>query len=181
MAILVNGAGTKAVVRLDKMQATYAGNIESVKFFDASDNPAPIENGHVVTLVGLVEGEREIMKGVAPTKTSDNVVLVAGVELMYDETVTHGFDEFENPADKPFRAFHLYKGDIFSVSYNALDLIGTAPVEGNYVSVQAGSTKLKEYDAASLPADATFVGKIIATEVWGIRRIPLAVIHVEKA
>lgn len=181
MATLVSNVGTKAVVRLDKMQAIYAGNIESVKFFDASDQPASIENGHVVTLVGLLEGEREIKKGVAPATTSDDIVLIAGVELMADQTVTHGLDEFENPADKPFRAYHLYEGDIFSVSHNALTLIGTAPVVGNFVAVQPGSTKLKEYDATSLPADAAFVGKIIATEKWGIRQIPLAVIQVIKA
>lgn len=181
MAILVSNVGAKAVVRLDKMQATYAGNIESVKFYDATNAPAAIENGRVVALAGLVSGERDIMKGVAPAAASDKVVLVAGVELMADQTVTHGVDEYENPANKPFRAFHLYEGDIFSVSYNALDLIGSAPVVGNFVAVQAGSTKLKEYTGASLPADAAFVGKIIATEKWGIRQIPLAVIQVIKA
>jgi len=48
-------------VRLDKLQATYAGNIESVK---AS---VDLKNGEFVVLGARVEGERELFQAGAPT------------------------------------------------------------------------------------------------------------------
>jgi len=57
-----------------------------------------IENGSIVKLNGLAEGKEEVYKtAVIATVATDQVYFVDGVELEYDEQLTRGLHDFENP------------------------------------------------------------------------------------
>lgn len=126
--------------------------------------PTAIENGNVLKVGGLLDGEREIHEGVVPAAGDalSDIVLIASPEVMYDER-KRNLDEFINEADKPCRGYHLHKGDVFSVTKDALDGAAT-PAVGNIVELKAG-TKLNV--AATLTANSTQVGTIIAIDVVG--------------
>lgn len=153
-----------AVVRTDNMVGTdVRAQLVSVKYI-VDSTPTAIDNGNVLKLDGLMDGEREIFKGVAPAANTalGDVVLVASPEVMYDERLRN-LDDYQNEADKACRGYRLHSGDIFSVTKDALD--GAAsPAVGNIVELKAG-TKLNV--AASLTASSTAVGKIIAVETAG--------------
>ena len=157
-------ANNHAVVRTDRMEGTGDRNsLVSIKYI-VSTTPTAIENGNVLKRGALIDGEREIFEGSTPAATDalDDVVLVATPEVMYDERLKN-LDDFINEAGKIARAYHLRKGDIFSVTKEALD--GAAsPAVGNIVELKAG-TKLNV--VASLTASSTQVGKIIAIETVG--------------
>jgi len=168
-----------AIIKSDRIQATKTGNIDSVKFYVGA-TPTVLENGNVVALLGLVAGEREIMKGVAPVAVTDEVVLVAGVELMYDESTKKGLDDYINVAGQAFRAYHLEAGDIFTISDTAITALAAGtPVVGNVVVAAVGVTKLKEL--AAVVGTERFVGKVIAKEIFGVRGIAMTTIQVVKS
>lgn len=153
-----------AVVRTDLMYGTdVRSGLVSVKYMGSSgDTPTEIDNGHVLKVTELMEGEREVYKGVdvaADTPVGD-VVLVTSVEVMYDERMRN-LDEYYNEAGKICRGYRLHSGDIFSVTAEALD--GT-PTVGHVVELAAG-TKMK--DVASATESTTTIGKIIAKDVVG--------------
>jgi len=157
-------ANVHAVVRTDRMEGTGDRNsLVSIKYI-VSTTPTAIENGNVLKRGALVDGEREVFAGATPAADDalEDIVLVATPEVMYDER-KHNLDDFINEADKIARAYHLRKGDIFSVTKEALDGAAT-PAVGNIVELKAG-TKLNV--VASLTADSTQVGKIIAIDVVG--------------
>lgn len=172
-----------SIVRTDNMQASDVGILYSAKYYTgATPVETAIENGMVVKLDGLLENEREIFKAIAPENTSDTVVLVAAPELIYDEsTRALGLDDFINKVGKPFRCYSFYKQDITSVSDSAITAIGEAPEVGNYLAVEAGSVKLKEYAEGDLPVDAVFVAEIIQKQVLGSRAIPMTAFKVISA
>ena len=102
-------------VRTDNMAATKVPSlIKSAKFYVA-DVATKIENGELVTIGALVDGEREIHKATTPVEEDTYIGLVCTPELQYDENGYHGVDTFENAADKVLRVFILQKGDIFSI------------------------------------------------------------------
>ena len=157
-------ANKHAVVRTDRMFGTdnRAGLI-SVKYIVDNAETA-IDNGNVLKAVELLDGEREIFKGVAvaANDTLDDVVFVASPELMYDERL-HNLDDFYNVAGKAARAYRLHNGDIFSVTKEALD--GKAePAVGDTVELKAG---IKMNVAAAATSGSTKVGKIIAIDTVG--------------
>jgi hypothetical protein len=172
----------KSIVITDKLVATKVGNLESVKYYVSTTETA-IENGHVVELAGLVSGSREVQKGVAVTDVKKEVVLVAAPELIYDETTrAKGLDDFENEAGKPFRAYHLSAGDIFTISDIAVTALADGtPVVGNYVITEVGATKLKESATAPAVEANRFLGKVIEKKVFGSRGIAVTTIQVIRA
>ncbi len=120
-----------AIVRLDNVAAVYNGALaKSVEYF-IDTTASSVDNGCIVALSGLMDGQREIYKAVAPTATS-KVLLTCGVELIYDQSTYHGLEDYQNEAGKPFRAIALQSGDTFSVTAEALS--GT-PAKGSYVTV----------------------------------------------
>lgn len=155
-----------AIIRTDNVQATKSGNIKSGLFL-VGDTETAIENGNLVSLNGLVTGERELFKCNAPTDVTDkDVYLVATPELIYDEQLrsTGALDNFRNEAGQPITLIGLEKGDLVSVSDEAIVAVGDTPVVGNYVTVTKESTKWTE--KASLGGTETLVGKIIARELF---------------
>ena len=143
------------LLRLDKMNATKHGHIESVQF--AVDKKV----GNIVVLDGLAEGEREIyaVKADADIKTSDRFLLHTTVERVY-EGKDHE-DNFVLKAGRAGRAHHLVKGDIFTLAKELVDTT-VAPAVGKFLVPQAGSDKLAVADAPV--ADAVIVLEIIEIE-----------------
>jgi hypothetical protein len=155
-----------AVVRTDNMFGTdVRAGLVSIKYMGANGTtPTAIQNGNVLKVGALMSGEREIFVGAAPAANDDlkDIVLVATPEVMYDER-KRNLDEFINEAGRACRGYRLHKGDIFSVTKDALDGVA-APAVGNVVELKAG-TKLNV--AASATSGSTQVGKIIAVDVVG--------------
>lgn len=148
------------IVRLDNVAAINNPALaKTVKYF-ISTTATEIENGNIVALSGLVTGERETFKAVAPTATS-KVLLTCGVELLYDETTYHGLGDYTNVAGKPFRAIYLQSGDIYSVTADCLDAV---PAVGNFVTV---STTTKPVVKASVTTEQV-IGTVIEIETVGI-------------
>lgn len=160
MANVIHG-----VIRTDAMLATSgSAGLFSFKYFGTDGNAADIDNGCVVKLEGLIEGERELYKGVAPaadTALSD-IVLTATPEVMYDERLRN-LTDFHNEAGVACRGYMLHTGDIFSVTDAGVDAAAEVAV-GDVAELQAG-TKLKI--VKTLTAGSTKVGSVIAVEQVG--------------
>lgn len=152
------------VVRTDKMFGTdNRTGLWSFKYLP-SDTATAIDNGNVVLLGSLVDGEREIYAATTPAANSPlaKVVLVATPEITYCPC-DGGVDNFQNKAGAAARGYSLTSGCIFSVTADALTGAST-PAVGNLVELAAG-TKLKV--VASATANSTQVGKIIAIDTVG--------------
>ena len=157
-----------AVIRTDLMTGTTVGaDLVSFIYMDAEGNPAAIENGNVVKLEGLADtNNRELWKAVDPAADTAmrDVVVVAGVELLYDERKKN-LTDYINVAGKPVRGYIPHSRDIFSVTVEALDVAeGAEPAVGNIVELMAG-TKL--HVAAAATEGSTQFGQIIAVEQAG--------------
>ena len=159
-------ANKYGVVRTDNMYGTdVRAGLVSVRYMGTDGNTAKeIENGCVVALNGLAEGEREVFVGkdVAKNTPIKDVVLIAAPEVPYDERIKN-LDEVINEAGKNLRGYRLHTGDVFSVTKEAL--VGeSAPAKGNIVELAAG-TKL---NVAKTPTgETTTVGKIVDIDVAG--------------
>lgn len=164
-----------AVIRTDLMTGTDVNaGLVSFKYMGADGKTATaLENGSVVKIENLMEGERELWLAgnVAADTPIDQIVVVAGVEMMYDER-KRNLEDYINEAGKPVRGYRLHKGhDTFSVTKEAF-AEGSDLTVGNAVELTAG-TKMK----ASASATGTKIGKIIAKEKAG--RYEYYVVHVE--
>lgn len=156
----------RAILRLDRVEATKTGAIESVVA------NVDLEQGCVVHLGDFVAGEKELRQAVVPTATSittDEVVLIASDER---QIMPVSPQDYYIPANTPVRALHLRVGDYFTITADGL--VGT-PVVGRYVVPQAGSTKLAV--AADLTGGTRFAGKILAqTKLHNITAYTIQVI-----
>lgn len=154
------------IVRTDNMYGTdVRAALVSIKYMGANgDTPTAIENGNVLKVGKLADGEREIYVGgnVAKADKVTDIVLIASPEVMYDERKKN-LDEFINEAGKPCRGYHIHSGDEFSVTKEAL-AGKAAPAVGDIVELADG-TKLNV--VASATSGATAVGTIIAVDVVG--------------
>lgn len=164
------------VVRTDLMYGTdVRTGLVSVKYLGSDGStPTAIENGNVLKIGDLITGEREVYVGgaVAANDAIKDVVLVAAPEVAYDERVRN-LDEYINEAGKIVRGYRFHKGDIFSVTKDAI--AGKAsPAKGDVVEFAAG-TKLNV--AASATSGSTVLGNIIDVETAG--RYTYYVIRVE--
>ena len=151
------------VVRTDNLHATdvRANGVVSLKYI-VSDVETEIENGCVLKLGPLMEGEREVHSASAVTakdKLSD-IVLVASPEVMYDERKKN-LDEFINEAGVSARGYKLHQGDEFGLTIDALSTALEEISVDNVVELAAG-TKLSV--VASATSGSTVVGHIIAIE-----------------
>lgn len=154
-----------AVVRTDNLMGTDVRSmLVSIRYMGAEGTEAKeIENGNVVKVDALVEGEREVFigKDVKASDKLDDIVLLAAPEVMYDERLRN-LDDYINEKGKNIRGYHLHSGGIFSLTKEAL--IGEeAPAVGDIVELADG-TKFNVVKSAS---GATVVGKIIEVEIAG--------------
>lgn len=154
------------VVRTDKLWGTdVRSGLASFVYMGSGTTPADIDNGNVVKITELQDGEREVYVAVTPAANTElkDILLVADPEVMYEES-KRNLDEFYSKAGEIVRGYYLHTNDIFSVTKDALD--GAAnPKKGDIVELKAG-TKLNVVTSAS--ASATKVGKIIDVNVVGM-------------
>jgi hypothetical protein len=158
-----------AVVRTDNMAGTDVRSmLVSVKYMGADgQTPTEIENGNVLKLGALMDGEREVHIGaaVAANTPINEVVLVATPEVNY-ESYLRALDDFINKADTICRGYRLHSGDFFSVTKGAL-AGASEPAVGDVVELAAG-TKLSVVAAATGATNgSTVVGSIHAIETVG--------------
>ena len=150
-----------ACVRTDNMSGTTIGkDLVSLKYFNAEDKEAAIENGNVVLVGAYLEGQREVRKATAVAADSKlaDVALIANEEVL--KTKTHNtLSEYINEAGQNVRGYRLVSKDIFSVTEEAFVDASAAKVDA-VVELAAG-TKLSAVASAS---GATVVGKITAVE-----------------
>ena len=155
-----------AVVRTDNMQGTdVREGLVSIEYLGSNGStPTAIENGNVLKIGGLKEGEREVRVGaaVAADDALNAICLVASPEVTYDPR-KKALDQFRNEAGEIARGYRIHSGDIFSVTKEAL--AGAAsPAVGDIVELAAG-TKLNIAAAGTgATSGSTVVGSIIAID-----------------
>lgn len=157
------------VIRTDNLSGTkQPADLVSVKYMTDGATAATIENGNVVKLKGLAQGEREVFVGVTPAVDSDinDIVIIAAPEVMYDERKKN-LDEFTNEAGVACRGYRLRSGNTFSVTADGIansKASNAALAVGDVIELQAG-VKLKA--VAELTSGSTKVGTVIAIEPVG--------------
>ena len=130
-----------SIVWRDKVLSSYNGNIESVLIHNAGGTEkVSVPNGVFVTLDGLAGIGREVKKAVLAEDATEDVLLVASPEVMYETGADIG--EFINEAGEVARAFRLADGDVISLTADLL-ADGAEPAVGDVFGVGAGG-KLEE-------------------------------------
>lgn len=128
------------VIRTDGMSGTkQPADLRSLRFYGADGNPAEVENGTIVKLQGLEDGQREVYKAIAATASDDlnDCVVVAGVEVPYDERLKN-LDQYINEAGQLVRGYILRSRNQFSITKEGF-VGGTAPsAKGAKVGVGTG-------------------------------------------
>ena len=128
------------VIRTDGMSGTkQPADLRSLRFYGADGNPAEVENGTIVKLQGLEDGQREVYKAIAATASDDlnDCVVVACVEVPYDERLKN-LDQYINEAGKAVRGYILRSRNQFSITKEGF-VGGTVPsAKGAKVGVGAG-------------------------------------------
>lgn len=152
----------KAIFRSDNCAFTKnPALLKSAKYMGSGSTPTAIENGMFVEIGGLMEGEREVHIATTPKSTSTYFGIVKTPEVEYDERGYHGLDTYENEAEQVITVGILQRGDIYSVTVEALD---KAAKVGDLIELQ-GATKGKV--VATGTSGSTPVGKCIAVEKSG--------------
>jgi hypothetical protein len=131
--------------------------------YQVSSTDTAIENGNVVLIGAIDSSNRDVFIGGTPARDSDfdSIALIVSPEVVADESVKD-LNGFRNAAGAISRGYRPRKGDIFSVTAEAVTPIdGTAPAANQVVELQA-ATKLKL--VASSTSGSTQIGKVIAIE-----------------
>ena len=135
-----------SIVWRDKVLSSYNGNIESVLIHNAGGTEeVSVPNGVFVTLDGLAGIGREVKKAVLAEDATEDVLLVASPEVMYETGADIG--EFINEAGEVARAFRLADGDVISLTADLL-AEDAEPAVGDVFGVGTGG-KLEEKTDAS--------------------------------
>ena len=159
------------VIRTDLMSGEIqAADLVSLRFYDANDEMAEVENGTIVELFGYEEGQREVMKAKAATASSDieSCAVVAGVEVMYDER-KRNLDEYINESGKAIRGYIPRKRNMYSITKEGF-VDEAVPVVGGKVGIGA---------EGKLDASASGYGECVAIEEAG--RYTYYTIEITKA
>lgn len=147
------------VFRSDLLHGTDSGaDLVSVRVYDTSDNPIPVENGTIVELKEYEEGQREVWKGVLATSSSklSDCVVIGSEELFYDERQKN-LDEFINEAGRISRGYILRSRNMFSITKEGF--VGeNVPEDGDTVGIGANG---------KIDASGSGLGTTQAVEVAG--------------
>lgn len=159
----------KAIVNLDYLKSVYVGRIFNVMA------DFEIEQGSLVAIGDLVDGQREIYNPAAVTDaTTEKVALIASDEADYDPRKAM-WEDFTNEADYPAKAYELKENDVFTISEDGFT--GT-PEVGKYLITSNNSLKGKIAD--DLTDGTAFAAKIIDLPKLGFNRIPAIRVQVVK-
>lgn len=155
-----------AVVRTDKMYGT--DNRTGMVSVAITENDG-IDNGCVAILGDLVSGKREVYAITEPTASSDfnSVVLLDTPEVNSDPR-KYALDAHYNKKGDIARAYRLHKGDIFSVTKEAL-------AASDFDAVAAGDVVELKADyvlnvVSSATSGSTVIGKILGVETAGAHK-----------
>lgn len=156
------------MMNLEKCQAIYVGNIESVQ------HNATMKNGSFINLGAL--GKDDVYTVSVPataTLGTAEVLLVFHDETSYEEGKT--IADYVNPANTPVKAYHLTEGDSWLIDKDDFD--GTAVV-GEYLIPQNGS--VVPLASASATANSLQVVVKSITETIGYDRKQAIRVTVER-
>lgn len=144
------------VVTREKMTSEWDGSKRLSVKYRPSGVDAAIENGNLVVVGDLIDGEREVYAASTPAVDTviGKIALITTPEVVADERKKN-ISDFRNEAGDVCTADRLFSGDIFSLTAEGFE--GT-PEKGKLVELQAG-TKLKV--VATITSGSTAVGKII--------------------
>lgn len=163
-------ANKYTVIRTDGLSGTdQRADLLSVRVYDGTGNVIEAENGTIVKIGSLVEGEREIYKATLATAADsiDDCAVLAGVENPYDERKKN-LDEFVNEAGSNIRAYILRNRNWFSVT--AEGFVNTPPAVDAEVGIGANG---------KIDSSGSGLGVCRAIEVAG--RYTYYVIQIQKA
>lgn len=152
-------ANNYCVARTDLMSASDVGpGLRSLRFYNAENVKAEVENGVIVVVGEMEEGHREVHKATAAAAGADlsKCALIANPEVMYDERKKN-LHEYINEAGKAVRGYMLHANDMFSVTAEGF-VNATAPALNAEVGVGANG----KIDAAG-----TGLGKCVHIETAG--------------
>ena len=166
----------KGIFIAENMASTKVGSL-----LRSAQQATAIENGSIVKLGDLVTGEADLYNAEAIAAITDTAYFVDGVELIADEQLTKGLDDYENPANKPFRVRKPMVGDRFSISESMITALADTVVVGNIAEIAAGNKLAEVAEATGATATATVVCKIVARWTFGTRAIPMVRLEVVKA
>ena len=148
------------VIRTDLLSGTdVAADLVSLRVYDADDNQIAVENGTIVELTGLEEGQREVMKAVLATAGSkvEDCAIVASEEVIYDERKKN-LDDFVNEAGTICRGYIPRSRNMYSITKDGF-VGGVAP---NAVGASVGIGADGKLDAAG-----SGFGTLMAIEIAG--------------
>ena len=131
------------------LKATGAGHILSMKCHK------DLDNGSIVTRGAWVEAQVFDSADYAAGK-KPYLVLTPPIGYNSDRRSYQEERYFYNATGEIARAYELYVDDIFTVSANAITALSTAPVVGNYVSVDGGL-----YKESASAGQTGFVAQIV--------------------
>lgn len=147
------------VVRTDMMAGTInPAFLENGRYVKNSAY-ADIENGSIVSVGALENGEREshVYSDVAAGTDLSKLVLIAAPEVIIDTYPHKGIADFINKAGTCIRGYYLLPNDEFSVTAEGFD--GAVPQVGASVGIAANTHKLK------VDATDTVIGTVTHIEV----------------
>ena len=104
------------ILRLDVMSGNRDNSqVKSAKYFKDGKSVA-VENGTLVEIKGLLDGEREIHEVIDVTDEATYVGIISTPEVIYDQRGIGDGDlgNFINEADVPVRVHVLHAGDFLS-------------------------------------------------------------------
>lgn len=160
-----------AVVRTDSMSGVTDATLLAHGRYKDNDAYAEIENGSIVVVGDLEDGEREVRQfsDVTASTKIDEVALVAAPELIKDTCTHKDLSDWINPAGVATRGYRFHSHDVFSVSAEAFD--GAVPTVGQTVAVKADSHKMVA------GTGALTIGKCI--EIETLRYVTMYAIEVD--
>lgn len=148
------------VFRSDLLSGTSQGaDLISARVYDTDETtPIAVENGTIIEIKELEEGQREIYKAVLATSSSklSDCAVVGTPEVFYDERQKN-LDEFINEAGTAVRGYILRSRNMFSETKEGF-VGGTVPEKDDEVGIGANG---------KLDAAGTGFGTCVAIEVAG--------------
>jgi hypothetical protein len=130
-----------AVINTDNMRYC---DLVSVKVKERNTEKAlSIDNGNIVRVGGLVQNEREIRHATPPLTTDsfNDLAVIATPEVMYDERL-NVLEDFYNEEGNVCRGYRFRNNAEFSVTKEALIPISGNELNGTYVGIKDGETKI---------------------------------------
>ena len=153
-----------SIIRLDKVQSAYSGNIESILPLDHHVGIDNFPNGVPVKLVELAPDQREIYVVEPVTAVGDEVLIHATAEVMYGPWDIP-LDNFVLRAGQPGTAYHFTEGDVFTVTLDIVTETVDAEV-GRFLVADINNEWMWE-SVNAIPANARFAAEIIEETTLG--------------